>query len=89
MNYSVILSRNALKQLKTLDPPIRKLIIDALDEITNLENPRSRGKALTGVLGGYWRYRVGSYRIICEIKDAELRIIALKIAHRSKVYKTL
>nr|CDL66139.1 unnamed protein product [uncultured bacterium] len=81
------LSRSAIKELKTLDPPVRRLILDALEEVSTLDDPRVRGKALTGSWGGFWRYRVGNYRIICEINDSELRILAVKVAHRSKAYK--
>lgn len=88
MSYSVSLSRSAIKELKTLDKPIRKLILDALDDVAALDDPRVRGKALTGPWGGYWRYRVGDYRIICEIRDSELCILAVKINHRSTIYKT-
>lgn len=87
MSYSVSLSRSAIKELKKLDTPVRRLILDALEEVSTLDNPRTRGKALTGTWGGFWRYRIGNYRIICEIHDNELQIIAIKIAHRSKVYK--
>ncbi|MDV0824807.1 type II toxin-antitoxin system RelE family toxin [Klebsiella quasipneumoniae] len=51
-----------------------------------LEDPRDAGKALTGNLRTYWRYRVGDYRVICEIRDAELVIVAVEIGHRSEVY---
>jgi mRNA interferase RelE/StbE len=45
------------------------------------------GKPLTGSLKGYWRYRVGDYRIICELRDEELLILVIEIAHRREVYK--
>ncbi|MBQ6773888.1 MAG: type II toxin-antitoxin system RelE/ParE family toxin [Synergistaceae bacterium] len=34
-----------------------------------------------------WRYRVGDYRVICEIRDKVLVILVLEIGHRSSVYK--
>ncbi|WP_311650651.1 type II toxin-antitoxin system RelE/ParE family toxin [Selenomonas artemidis] len=49
--------------------------------------PRSHGKALQGSLSGYWRYRIGNYRLIARIVDEELIIIAVSVAHRSKVYR--
>lgn len=51
-----------------------------------LENPRDAGKALTGNLRTYWRYRVGDYRVVCEIRDNDLVIVAVIIGHRSEVY---
>ena len=81
-----IYSKNAQKQFKKLDSAIQKRIKDYTQELQTLENPRDRGKALAGNLSGFWRYRVGDYRIICEIIDSELIIYAIDIAHRSKVY---
>lgn len=46
------------------------------------------GKALSGNKAGFWRYRVGDYRIICDIEDEELVILVVEVNHRSKVYKT-
>jgi mRNA interferase RelE/StbE len=56
------------------------------NKITNLKNPRDFGKSLQGDLSDLWRYRVGDYRIICEIKDEELIILVVAIGHRSKIY---
>ena len=33
-----------------------------------------------------WRYRVGDYRVLCELRDAELVILALEVGHRTDVY---
>lgn len=87
MSYSVSVARSALKELSHLDKPERQRIFALLDEISALDNPRSRGKALTGQWSTYWRYRVGNYRIICDIKDDSLTIVAIRIGHRSTVYR--
>ena len=52
----------------------------------NTENPRIKGKPLTGDLKGLWRYRVGDYRILAEIQDDKIVILILDIGHRSKIY---
>lgn len=44
---------------------------------------RSLGKALTGPLGTYWRYRVGDFRIICDIQDDALRVLVVRIGNRN------
>jgi mRNA interferase RelE/StbE len=54
--------------------------------IDGCENPRAHGKGLAGNRSGEWRYRVGDYRVLCDIRDAELVVLALDIKHRSKVY---
>ena len=81
-------SDDAKKQIKKLDKQIQKRIIDYLDNVSTLENPRSKGKGLTSNLVGLWRYRVGDYRVICRIVDSELVIIALSVGHRREVYKS-
>ena len=55
--------------------------------IDGLEDPRSRGNALVENLKGFWRYRVGDYRVICNINDESLLITAVKIGHRRDVYR--
>ena len=75
----VIYSEEALKSLK-------KLIISYMDKMALLEEPRSRGKALSANLRGFWRYRVGDYRILCQIQDEKLIICVVDIDHRKNIY---
>ena len=56
---------------------MQKRILDYMDEVGQLENPRSRGKALVENMRGLWRYRVGDYRVICEIQDSKIIISVL------------
>ena len=58
-----------------------------VNNLVDCENPRIYGKALTGNLGRYWRYRVADFRLLAEIRDSELIIIAVGIGHRSKIYR--
>ena len=51
------------------------------------EDPTAYGKPLTADLKGYWSYRVGDYRLICEIHDNILVVLVLEIGHRSNIYK--
>ena len=83
----VILTETSKKQLKKLDAAISKRVLDYLEQVELLDNPRSRGKALTSNLAGLWRYRVSDYRILCRIRDDELIITVIEIAHRSTVYR--
>jgi mRNA interferase RelE/StbE len=76
----------AQKDFKKLDKTAKKRVDNFLIELETLENPRSRGKALVGNLSSLWRYRVGDYRLICEIQDNNLIILVLTIGHRSDVY---
>ena len=83
----VVLTETFKKQLKKLDAAISKRVLDYLEQIELLNNPRSRGKALTSNLSGLWRYRVGDYRILCRIRDDRLIITVIEIGHRSTVYR--
>lgn len=76
----------ALKQLKKMDKQVSKRILDYMDEVAKLDNPRERGKMLVGNLIGFWRYRVGDYRVLCKIKDNELVITVVDVGHRREVY---
>ncbi|MGF3084332.1 type II toxin-antitoxin system RelE family toxin, partial [Streptococcus pyogenes] len=60
---------------------------DMKKRLDGLNNPRQFGKALTGQYKGLWRYRVGNYRVICDIVDNEMIILALEVGHRKEIYK--
>lgn len=62
-------------------------VVDYMDElVTVLDDPRRRGKALTGPMGVLWRYRVGRCRVICDIQDQALRVLVLRVAGRDQAY---
>ncbi len=86
--YRIQYTERFHKQLKKMDPSVQKLILKWIK--TNLyacEDPRLHGKALTANLSGYWRYRISDYRMIAEICDEALVIIAISVSHRRDVYK--
>ena len=88
MAWTVRFTELALKQLKKLDKQIADQITRTLHEkIAMGDDPRAFGKALTGELKGFWRYRIGDYRVICELKDSELLILTLAIGHRREIYR--
>ena len=88
MNWTVEYTRTAETQLRKLDKQIARRILDYLDnKIAPLDNPRTRGKALSGHLGELWRYRIGDYRVICEIQNDVMRILVVETGHRRQVYK--
>lgn len=87
MTWKIRVTERADKAFGKLDKPVAKRIIKELRKISQLDNPRSRGKSLSGNLAGLWRYRVGDYRIICDILDDELVILAIDIAHRREAYR--
>lgn len=82
----VVFTDNAEKQFLKLDKPIQKQIQKFILKLQTLENPRERGKSLVGNLIGFWRYRVGDYRLLCRIIDKELIISVVEIGHRREIY---
>jgi mRNA interferase RelE/StbE len=89
MAYRIEVSIDASKQLKKLDKGIReRLFRFLLDRIAKLEDPRSLAEALKGTrLGELWKYRVGDYRMICNIEDARIVVVVLRIGPRREVYR--
>jgi len=77
------------KTVEKLDRQARDRIRDFLhNRIAKLDDPRQNGKALKGsALGNFWRYRVGDYRIICDIQDKRLVVLVIEIGHRRDVYR--
>jgi mRNA interferase RelE/StbE len=86
--WTISYTASAKQSLKKLDKQIARRIIDYLDErVSTSDNPRSTGKALTGPLGSFWRYRVGDYRVICDIQDDRVIVLVVQIAHRKNTYR--
>jgi mRNA interferase RelE/StbE len=86
--WTIKYSESCLKELKKIDKFWQRKIIDYLEQIAeSRDNPRDFGKPLLGNLSGLWRYRIGDYRVICQILDQELVILTTKISHRKDVYQ--
>jgi len=87
MNWTIKLSKKSVKNLAKINKVDRQKNLQFINEILpSLDNPRNQGKALKGGLK-LWRYRMGNYRLICEIKDQELIIVVVTLGHRKGVYK--
>lgn len=85
--YKVEYTVRAIKELKKLDKHTRNLIYAWIDKnLVDCENPRIHGKGLTSNRSGQWRYRIGDYRLICEISDNEIIILVLGVGHRKDIY---
>ena len=86
MDYKVKLHEGAIKELKKLDFPVRKSIVEKIENYL-VKDPVGFGKPLKGNFKGLYRYRVGDYRIIYMVDIAERIIFVTNINHRKKVYK--
>ena len=86
MAWTIDYTQTARKQLRKLDKPTARRILDFLDNrVAPQEDPRTAGKALSGPLGALWRYRIGDYRVICEIQHHTVTILVIQIGHRREL----
>ena len=88
MKYRLLTTDAFDRRFKKLDPAVQKTIKRWIEThlLDETRDPRDSGKPLTGNYKGYWRYRIGDYRLLCEIRDEELVIVALDVGHRSNIY---
>jgi mRNA interferase RelE/StbE len=88
MAWKARLSVEAERQFAKLDRPVQVRLAKYLrSRLETDENPRRIGEALKGRFGEYWKYRVGDYRLICDIDDASRTVWVLQIGDRKEVYR--
>lgn len=75
----------AEKQLSKLDRPVQRRILKFLEELAQ-GDVRAKGKAMQGDAHA-WRYRVGNYRVVCDLVDRELAVYVIRVGHRGEVYR--
>lgn len=87
MGYKVILSPQAEEDFAKLDKPVQQRIFKYLKRIEERADPKSLGEQLEENLSAYWKYRVGDYRLIAELRDDVFIVLMLVVGHRRNVYK--
>ena len=88
MKYKIIFDKYADRQLREIDITQQRIIVNWITgNLEDTNNPKLSGKPLKGKLKGYWRYRVGQYRIIADIIGEEIKIFIIKVGHRKDIYK--
>ena len=89
MAWPIEFADSAAKQLRKLDPQIARRILTFLrDRVATLDDPRSIGEALRGkLLGDFWKYRVGDWRIIADLDDGVMLITVIRLGNRRVVYR--
>ena len=86
--WRIEITRTATRQITKLDRQAQESILKFLRErLSQADDPRQWGKALQGEKRGLWRYRVGDYRLICDIQDARIKILVLELGHRKDIYR--
>ena len=88
MSWVYRFDERALKELRKLGKQAQREIIAYLDErIAGNGDPHRFGKGLKAHLAGLWRYRVGDYRILCQIRNGELLVLVVAVGHRRDIYE--
>ncbi|MFN3547803.1 MAG: type II toxin-antitoxin system RelE family toxin [Mesorhizobium sp.] len=87
MAWTIEYSEKSRKTLRKFDRQVARRVLDYMDHRVAVGDPRGLGKPLHASLEDYWSYRVGDYRLICEIKDRTLVVLVVEIGHRSDVYR--
>ena len=88
MTYDVETTARFDREFKKLDRYTQRMIKAWIEKnLVGCSDPRQYGKGLTANRSGQWRYRIGDYRLICEIQDTQLIILALSVGHRRNVYE--
>jgi mRNA interferase RelE/StbE len=87
MMWNIKYHPQSLKSLKKLDQTSQERIFNYLNKIADTADVKAFGKVLSNKLKGFWRYKIGDYRVICEIKQDELVIVIIDIG-RKNIYKT-
>ena len=89
MAWIVEFDPDAVKDLKKLDKQVRVRILEFLrNRLATMQNPRELGEALAGSkLGNYWKYRIGDWRVICDLQDQRIVVRVLRVGNRREVYR--
>lgn len=89
MAWNIEFSPEFRKNLAKIGAEEARRILKFLHErLRLLDNPRSIGESLKGSrFSGLWRYRVGDFRILCEIQDEKITILVAYVGHRREIYK--
>ena len=88
LTWAIEFLPDAARELRKLDRTVAARILQTLEErIASLDDPRALGSALTGDHAGYWRWRIGDYRVVARIEDARITILVVRVAHRREVYR--
>ena len=89
MAWQIEFEPRALKELEAQDRQVQRRSLGFLRErVASLTDPRELGETLHGgALGRFWKYRVGDWRLVCEIRDRTVTVVVVRIGHRREVYR--
>jgi mRNA interferase RelE/StbE len=87
LTWKVEWDDRARRELRRLDHPVQQQILRYFRKrIATDKDPRRFGRRLRHELQGLWRYRIGDYRVMCQIQDTHLVVLVVAVNHRRSVY---
>lgn len=86
--YEVLLHPDAQEVYINADKALAKKFARCLQHLEQSPRFHPNIKALKGNYLGYYRYRVGDYRVIYTVDDNLVQVFVIAIVHRSKAYES-
>ena len=88
MDWMIRYTDDAERDLRRLDRQTSRRIVDYMAQrVIASGNPRGRGHPMKWRRRGQWRYRVGDYRVLCDIHDKIVTVEVVAVDHRSRIYR--
>jgi mRNA interferase RelE/StbE len=87
VSYDIEWRPSARKEVRRLDPPVRRRVLAAIEALAH--NPRPPGSVTLTGSPSWRRIRIGSYRVIYDINDRGLVVLVLRVGSRGDVYRAL
>ncbi len=85
MVYQIKFKDSAKKEFSKLEKNLQNRIYNFLENRVK-NNPHILKESLLGNKKGLWKYRVGDYRLVCQILDDELIVLVVGVGHRREIY---
>ena len=87
MTYAIEWRPSARKDVRRLDPQVRRRVIEAIEALA--DDPRPAGSVTLTGSPGWRRIRIGGYRVIYDVNDRALVVLVLRVGSRGEVYRAL
>jgi mRNA interferase RelE/StbE len=84
--WTIEYAESAVKDIMSLDGAVKKIIKRAIEDKL-MTDPLKFGLPLRRNLSGLFKLRVGNYRIIYQVKKAEVIVLVVAIGHRRMIYE--
>jgi mRNA interferase RelE/StbE len=87
VSYAIEWRPSARKEVRRLDPPVRRRVIEAIEALAG--DPRPAGSVTLTGSPGWRRIRIGGYRVVYDVDDRARVVLVLRVGSRGEVYRAL